>query len=74
MENPMDFKLRDALMNLVNDDVASFGIAAVFVTSEEKFVVFQRQYNKAMHTQGTERAANALRISQELWASCYTAS
>jgi hypothetical protein len=74
MEITMDFKLRDALMNLVQDDAAAFGIAAVFVTSEEKFVVFQRQYNKAMHSQGTERAANAVRISQELWTSCYTAS
>ena len=70
----MDFKLRDALMNLVNDDVASFGIAAVFVTSEDKFIVFQRQYMKSQHMQAAERAANAVRISQELWASCYTAS
>jgi len=70
----MDFKLRDALMNLVNDDTAAFGIAAVFATSEEKFIVFKRQYDKAMHMQGTERAANAVRISQELWTSCYTAS
>lgn len=70
----MDFKLRDALMNLVNDDTAAFVIAAVFATSEEKFIVFKRQYDKAMHMQGTARAANAVRISQELWTSCYTAS
>jgi hypothetical protein len=74
MEITMDFKLRDELMNLVNDDSAAFGIAVVFVTSEEKFIVFKRQFEKALHMQGPERAANAVRISQELWASCYTAS
>lgn len=70
----MDFALRDALMNLVNDDTAAFGIATEFVTTQDKLVVFTRQYNKAMHMQGPERAANAVRISQELWASCYTAT
>jgi hypothetical protein len=74
MEITMDFKLRDELMNIVNDDSAEFGIAVLFVTSEEKFIVFNRQFEKALHMQGQERAADAVRISQKLWASCCTAS
>jgi hypothetical protein len=68
----MDFLLRDALMTLVQDDVVAFGVAAEFVDSENKFVVFQRQYQKTQMTPAPERSANAARVAKELWDKCYT--
>lgn len=70
----MDFKLRDDLMTLLQDDVAAFGVAAEFVDSQDKFVVFQRQYAKTQMTLTPERAANAVRVAKELWDKCYTSA
>lgn len=67
----MDFQLRNRLLVMLDDDATAFEVAAKFVDSEQKIIVFERQFYK--HQQGSiaERAATAVEVASVLWAQCY---
>lgn len=78
----MEFKLRNDLLVLLQDNATAFATAAKFVDSEDKLEVFRRQYTKhyqPVHggaleqSSAIERAsATATEVSTTLWEQCYT--
>ena len=78
----MDFKLRNDLLVLLQDNATAFATASKFVDSEDKLEVFRRQYTKHYqpihggaleHSAAIERAATtATEVSTTLWEQCYT--
>ena len=78
----MEFKLRNDLLVLLQDNATAFATASKFVDSEDKLEVFRRQYTKhyqpvhggALEQSATiERAsATATEVSTTLWEQCYT--
>lgn len=80
----MDFKLRNDLLVLLQDNATAFNTAAKFVDSEEKLEVFRRQYIRhyqpihgdALSASAAieKAAATAADVSVTLWEQCYTAA
>lgn len=78
----MDFKLRNELLVLLQDNATAFATASKFVDSEDKLEVFRRQYTKhyqpvhgdpLMSSAAIEKAtATATEVSTTLWEQCYT--
>ena len=78
----MDFKLRNDLLVLLQDNATAFTTASKFVDSEDKLEVFRRQYTKhynpvhgdAMASSAAieKAAATATEVSTTLWQQCYT--
>lgn len=78
----MEFKLRNDLLVLLQDNATAFATASKFVDSEDKLEVFRRQYTKhyqpvhgdplASSAAIEKAAATATEISATLWEQCYT--
>jgi len=78
----MEFKLRNDLLVLLQDNATAFTIASKFVDSDEKLQVFTRQYTKqyqpihgdsVANSAAVERASSvATDVSTTLWEQCYT--
>lgn len=78
----MEFKLRNELLVLLQDNATAFTTASKFVDSEDKLEVFRRQYTKhyqsvhgdpLMSSAAIEKAAaTATEVSTTLWQQCYT--
>ncbi len=78
----MEFKLRNDLLVLLQDNATAFTTASKFVDSDEKLQVFTRQYTKhyqpvhgdavATATAIERAAATATEVSTTLWEQCYT--
>ena len=67
----LTFQLKNRLLQGLNDDSVAFGIAAEWVDTEEKLVIFERQFSKAEGVDLRSKAANAVTISTEIWAQCF---
>ncbi|MGL4755901.1 MAG: hypothetical protein ACRCXB_26385 [Aeromonadaceae bacterium] len=68
----MDFKVRDELCRLLNDDMTAFKLASEWVDSADKLAVFTRKYNEtAQHIAQEQRVGLALPIAKKLWDECY---
>ena len=67
----LTFQLKNRLLQGLNDDPVAFGIAAEWVDTEEKLVIFERQFSKAEGVDLQSKAANAVTISTEIWAQCF---
>lgn len=78
----MEFKLRNELLVLLQDNATAFTTASKFVDSEDKLEVFRRQYTKhyqpvhgdpLMSSAAIEKAAaTATEVSTTIWQQCYT--
>ena len=67
----LTFQLKNRLLQGLNDDPVSFGVAAAWVDTEEKLVIFERQFSKAEGVDLRSKAANAVTISTEIWNQCF---
>ena len=67
----LTFQLKNRLLQGLNDDPVAFKIAAEWVDTEEKLVIFERQFSKADGSDIRNKAANAVTISTEIWAQCF---
>ena len=67
----LTFQLKNRLLQGLNDDPVAFSIAAEWVDTEEKLVIFERQFSKAEGVDLRSKAANAVTISTEIWAQCF---
>ena len=67
----LTFQLKNRLLQGLNDDPVAFNIAAEWVDTEEKLVIFERQFSKAEGVDLRSTAANAVTISAEIWAQCF---
>lgn len=68
----LTFQLKNRLLQGVGDDPVAFNMAAEFVDSEEKLVIFERQLGKADGVDMRSKVATAVKVSAELWASCFS--
>ena len=67
----LTFQLKNRLLQGLNDDPVAFGIASEWVDTEEKLVIFERQFSKAEGVDLRSKAANAVTISTEIWDQCF---
>lgn len=67
----LTFQLKNRLLQGLNDDPVAFGIAAEWVDTEEKLVIFERQLGKAEGSDMRNKTANAVTISKEIWIKCF---
>ena len=67
----LTFQLKNRLLQGLNDDPVAFNIAAEWVDTEEKMVIFERQLGKAEGSDLRSKTANAVTISTEIWNQCF---
>lgn len=67
----LTFQLKNRLLQGVGDDPVAFNMASEFVDDEEKLVIFERQLGKAGGVDMRSKVATAVKVSEELWASCF---
>ena len=67
----LTFQLKNRLLQGLNDDPVAFGIAAEWVDTEEKLVIFERQFSKAEGAELRSKTANAVTVSTEIWDQCF---